>query len=123
MAGGFRHWLARLGRDDEQLDAQALSASSDASGAQHADQCHQGEVVTVQGRLRSVDLRPADDLATLVAELFDGTDAINLVWLGRRSIPGIEPGRTLRAKGRLAVRDGIKTIYNPNYELRDAVAG
>ncbi len=72
-----------------------------------------GQVVTVQGRLRSVDLRPADSLATLVAELYDGTDAIQLVWLGRRSIPGIEPGRTILAKGRIANRDGVKTHLQP----------
>ncbi|MFD1048108.1 hypothetical protein ACFQ1S_22485, partial [Kibdelosporangium lantanae] len=41
-----------------------------------------------------------------------------LVWLGRRRIPGIEPGRTVKAKGRIAVRDGRKVLYNPYYELQ-----
>jgi RecJ-like exonuclease len=120
MAGGLRKWLNRLGRDDDQLEAEALSDSSDRCGALHALQCQVGQIVTVQGRLRSVDLKPADALATLVAELYDGTDTVQLVWLGRRSIPGIEPGRTILVKGRVANRDGIKTIYNPNYELRTA---
>jgi RecG-like helicase len=121
MPGGLRRWMNRLGRDDEQLEAEALAESSDACGAQHAKQCQMGQVVVVQGRLRSVDLKPAEALATLVAELYDGTDAIQLVWLGRRSIPGIEPGRTILVKGRLASRDGVKSIYNPNYELRPAL--
>ena len=121
MAGGLRRWLARLSSDDDQLEAQALTESADKCGAQHVKQCQLGQTVTVQGRLRSVDLRPADALATLVAELYDGTDAIQLVWLGRRSIPGIEPGRTISVHGRIANRDGTKTIYNPNYELRPAL--
>lgn len=121
MAGGVRRWLSALGRDDDQLEAQALTESSDKCGARHAQQCRTGEVVTVQGRLRSVELRPAESLATLVAELYDGTDAVHLVWLGRRSIPGVEPGRTILAKGRIANRDGVKTIYNPDYELRPAL--
>ena len=122
MTGGLRRWFNRLGRDDDQLEAEALTESADACGAQHAKQCQMGQLVTVQGRLRSVDLKPADALATLVAELYDGTDAIELVWLGRRSIPGIEPGRTILVRGRIANRDGVKTIYNPNYELRPALA-
>jgi RecJ-like exonuclease len=121
MPSRFRQWISRLGRDDDQLEAEALTESSNACGAQHARQCRLGEVVVIQGRLRSVDLRPADAQATLVAELYDGTDAVELVWLGRRSIPGIEPGRTILVRGRVANRDGMKTIYNPNYELRPAL--
>jgi len=78
--------------------------------------------VTIIGRLRSVDLHPTDSLATLDAELYDGTDSVSLIWIGRRSIPGVEPGRTVKAKGRLAVRDGRKVIYNPDYELMPAHA-
>jgi RecJ-like exonuclease len=42
--------------------------------------------------------------------------------LGRRSIPGIEPGRTVKVRGRVAVRDGQKVIYNPDYDLLPAHA-
>ena len=42
---------------------------------------------------------------------------VTLVWLGRRHIAGIEPGRHLTARGRVAVRDDRKVIYNPYYEL------
>ncbi len=118
MAGSLSRWLKKLSSDDDQLEAAALTSSSEASGAQHALVCTQGQRVVVQGRLRSVDLKPADALATLVAELYDGTDAIELVWLGRRSIPGIEPGRTIKVKGRVAMHDGRKCIFNPDYELR-----
>ena len=42
---------------------------------------------------------------------------VRLVWLGRRHIAGIEPGRAITVKGRIAVRDGRKVLYNPHYEL------
>jgi hypothetical protein len=45
---------------------------------------------------------------------------VDLVWLGRASIPGIEPGTTVVAEGRLAVRRGRATMFNPRYELRFA---
>ena len=53
------------------------------------------------------------------AEVLDGTDAVMLVWLGQRRIPGIESGRTLRVRGRLGkLETGSKAIYNPHYEIQ-----
>ena len=60
---------------------------------------------------------PRTNLPTLEAELYDGSDVVTLVFLGRRSIAGIEPGRQLTARGRIAIRDDRKVIYNPYYEL------
>ena len=118
MSTSVSRWLKRLTSDDAELEADKLSSEVSATaGARHAGSCGQGERVCIMGRLRFVDLRPTDSLATLVAELYDGTDAVQLVWLGRRSIPGVEPGRTLKARGRIAVRDGQKVMYNPDYEL------
>ncbi|MEU6645442.1 OB-fold nucleic acid binding domain-containing protein [Saccharomonospora sp. NPDC046836] len=115
--GYFSRLVRKLTSDIEQLDAADLSEKSEAGGAQRACDCRSGEEVTVLGRLRSVDLCPANGAATLEAELFDGTDEVTLVWLGRRRIPGIEPGRTIKVRGRMADRNGQKVLYNPYYEL------
>ena len=122
MSTKIGRWMKKLTTDDETVDADLLSSEVAASGCQHAAGCWQGQRVTIIGRLRSVELRPTDALATLNAELYDGTDAVSLIWLGRRSIPGVETGRTVKAKGRLAMRDGRKVIYNPDYELMPAHA-
>ena len=53
----------------------------------------------------------------LVAELFDGERSVNLVWVGRRRIAGIEPGVFLVAEGRIAKVKGVPTIFNPNYQI------
>jgi hypothetical protein len=53
----------------------------------------------------------------LVAEVWDGNGAVNLVWIGRRTIAGIEPGVFLRARGRVAQVRGASTIFNPAYEI------
>jgi len=116
--GFWRRLVRRLTIDAAELDADDLSQRVEQAGARRASECVGGETVTVLGRLRSVELCPREAVATLEAELFDGTEAITLVWLGRRRIPGIEPGRTVRASGRLAVRDGRKVLYNPYYELQ-----
>lgn len=74
--------------------------------------------VTVNGVLRSVTLRPRQGVAALEAELYDGTGTVDLVWLGRREISGIEPGRRGLFEGLVCAIDGRPTIYNPRYELQ-----
>jgi hypothetical protein len=81
------------------------------------------EVVAVAGTLRAVTLRPQSTSQTMEAELWDGTGRVHLVWLGRREIPGIEPGRRLIVRGRLANVHGERTIFNPSYELQPAEPG
>lgn len=118
--GALRRMMRKLTSDVGTLDARDLSEDAERSGAHRASECSCGQDVTVFGRLRSVEFCPQDADATLEAELFDGTEGVILVWMGRRRIPGIEPGRTLRVRGRIAVRDGRKVIYNPFYEICQA---
>ncbi|GAB2681745.1 OB-fold nucleic acid binding domain-containing protein [Saccharopolyspora gloriosae] len=117
--GYWRRLMRRLTSDVAELDADDLSERSQASGAQRACDCRCGQEAVVLGRLRSVDMSPTNSAPTLEAELFDGTEGVTLVWLGRRRITGIEPGRTIKARGRIAVRDGCKVLYNPYYELQN----
>jgi hypothetical protein len=73
--------------------------------------------VQIQGTLRTVTLRPRGGVPALEAELYDGTGAITLVWLGRRRIAGIVPGRAIRVRGRIGVQHRARVIFNPRYEL------
>ena len=114
---GFRRFFERLTASDTELDAQELQRDAAKCGAMPAGQCHRGQVVSVSGRLKTVAYTPRTNLPTLEAELYDGSDVVTLVFLGRRSIAGIEPGRQLTARGRIAIRDDRKVIYNPFYEL------
>jgi amino acid transporter len=79
-----------------------------------------GERVYLAGALRAVTLRPYGPSLTMEADLWDGTGSVTLVWLGRRSIPGVEPGRRIVVHGRLTVRQGRRVVFNPTYELRPA---
>jgi hypothetical protein len=114
---GLRGFLERLTASEEELDARELQRDSAKCGAVPAGQCQRGQVVSVSGRLRTVAYTPRTNLPTLEADLYDGSDVVTLVFLGRRSIVGIEPGRQLTARGRIALRDDRKVIYNPYYEL------
>jgi hypothetical protein len=41
-----------------------------------------------------------------------------LIWLGRRRITGIAPGRSLQVEGRIGVQDKNRVMFNPRYELK-----
>jgi amino acid transporter len=86
-----------------------------------ADSRHR-EMVDVAGTLRAVSIRPRGSTPTMEAELWDGTGRVLLVWLGRRDIPGVQPGRKIVVHGRLTSVKGERAIYNPSYELQP-VAG
>lgn len=118
-AGYFRRLTRRLTEDLEELDAEELVETSQASGARHACDCRRGEEVTMVGRLRSVEACPKTGNASVEADFFDGTEEVQLVWIGRRRIPGIETGKTLLVRGRIGDRGGRKAIFNPYYELRE----
>jgi hypothetical protein len=113
----LKRFVHRLTASEEELDAEELQEESAASGSTLCRQVRRGDLVTVSGRLRTVVYTPRTNLPTLEAELYDGSDVVTLVWLGRRHIAGVEPGRTLTARGRIAIRDDRKVIYNPYYEL------
>jgi RecJ-like exonuclease len=116
--GWVRRTLRRLLADPHELDAEDLQGHVGRTGAKPVARCGQGEPVTVAGRLRSVVYTPKNTVPTVDAELYDGSGSVHLVWLGRRRIPGVEPGRVVVARGRVAERDGSLVIYNPWYELR-----
>jgi hypothetical protein len=75
------------------------------------------ERVKLRGSLRTVTLRPRAGVPALEAELDDGSGVVTIVWLGRRRIAGIEPGRAISVEGRIGAHEGTRVMYNPRYEL------
>lgn len=86
-----------------------------------------GAVVRRDGMVVNVRLpgpdgptRFAADLVTEPAgpgQVSAAGERIRLVWIGQRSVPGIEPGRWLHVEGFRADHDGVPTVFNPRYEL------
>lgn len=115
--GRLRRAVHRLTAQAEELDAEDLQRRVDKLGAQTVASCVDRTPVTVFGTIRSLTIRPRAGTPALEAELFDGSDVVTLVWLGRRTIAGVEPGRQLSATGRITTNEGRRLIFNPRYEL------
>jgi amino acid transporter len=75
------------------------------------------QTAVVQGRIRSVEVSPISGSPALRCELVDDTGGVTLLFYGRRSIAGIEPGVQLRAEGRIGTYKGHLAIANPLYSL------
>jgi hypothetical protein len=79
--------------------------------------------VRITGTVQNIRHDRIGGMPALEAELLpEGQSRIELVWLGRDTIPGIEPGSMVAVEGRVAVRRGRDTLFNPRYELTTTTA-
>jgi hypothetical protein len=62
-------------------------------------------------------VQPWAGVPTLECTLVDQSGAINLVFLGRRDVPGIGPGARLSAEGMIGRHGGRLAVINPMYEI------
>ena len=73
--------------------------------------------VRAVGEVRSVRIVPRAGAPALEVLVIDGRGALTAVFLGRRKIAGMSPGRRLVLEG-LTARDGRRLLlFNPVYEL------
>jgi RecG-like helicase len=114
----LQRWIERLGAPSAELFAEDVRREHEVDSTPVAE-LRPREVATVAGRLTTVVLHTESRSPSVKAELFDGTGQVELIWLGRRRIVGLEAGTRLTASGRVAATHGGRlAIYNPIYELR-----
>jgi hypothetical protein len=101
----------------EDQHARELRATTKAGRCDLIADCADRTPVRLRGTLKTVTLRPRGGVPALEAELFDGSDSLVLIWLGRREIAAISPGRSLEVQGRIGRLGGDRVIYNPRYTL------
>jgi hypothetical protein len=76
--------------------------------------------VSVVGEICSLRIVPRAGSPSLEATITDGSGFLVAVWMGRRQIAGVAPGRRLVVSGRANPgADGGRRLYlyNPRYEL------
>ena len=112
--------LHKLASSNAELESEELQENVRAEGAVPIRTCEDRQVVSLTGTVSTVTIHPRGGYPALEVELRDGSGAVTLVWLGRRQIPGIDPGRSLKISGRISCHEGRRVIYNPKYELLSA---
>ena len=114
--------LRRITSSTAELESEELQRNVREEGSVPIQNCEDRERVQLTGTVSTVTISPRAGHPALEVELRDGSGAVTLVWLGRRQIPGIDCGQTLKVWGRISCHDGKRLIYNPRYELMQAPA-
>jgi hypothetical protein len=114
--------LRRITSSNAELESEELQRNVREEGSVPIQNCEDRQRVQLTGTVSTVTINPRAGHPALEVELRDGSGAVTLVWLGRRQIPGIDCGRTLKIWGRISCRNGRRLIYNPRYELMQAPA-
>lgn len=90
--------------------------------------------VVCRGHIESVTYMPVDQSPAFTAIVSDSDTRrsdtrrsgkrspesggrLRVVWLGRRSVPGIAAGTEVRLEGMLSPSHGLPTMFNPRYEI------
>ncbi|MGH8979045.1 MAG: OB-fold nucleic acid binding domain-containing protein [Acidimicrobiia bacterium] len=113
----LRKFVDKLTKPVEELDRQELTAFCDRLHSTPIDQIQPRVPTRVAGEIRSVRIVPRAGADALEVTVSDGRAAVTGVFLGRRKIGGLSPGRKVVLEG-VVLPDGKQhQIYNPIYTL------
>ena len=113
----LRKFMDRITKPVDELDREELTTWCNSTGCVPINEAELRRPVCVSGEVRSVRIVPRAGADALEAAVYDGRGSVTAVFLGRRKIPGISPGRRLQLEGVVSRDDGVKVMYNPLYTL------
>jgi len=73
--------------------------------------------VRLAGIVKRITVHPEQGFEALEARLFDGTGEMSVVWMGRRSIPGLTLGTRLVVEGVVGEQRLGRRMVNPLFEF------
>ncbi|WRS29572.1 hypothetical protein U6G28_08575 [Actinomycetaceae bacterium MB13-C1-2] len=81
-------------------------------------ECPERFEVVVAGLVSAVEHVTMDNNCKFIAVLDDDSGStLRLVWLGRGAIPGLSPGRPLKARGTVQKKTEGLTMMDPSYTI------
>lgn len=114
----LRKFVEKLTKPIEEQDRERLVSWCNLHGATPIDQAELRHPVRIAGEVRSVRIVPRAGADALEAVVGDGRSSVTAVFLGRRKIAGLSPGRRLLLEGVVTKdRELGRVMYNPMYTL------
>jgi hypothetical protein len=116
----LRKIVDRLRQPVEELDRRELEKFCTGLGATPLDEVELRRPVRVAGEVRSLRIVPRAGADALEVSINDGRGQVTAVFLGRRKIIGLSPGRKLVVEGVIAAHGRQRLMFNPLYEFLGA---
>jgi hypothetical protein len=113
----LRKFVERITKPTDEIDREKLTTWCDTQGGAPLDHIEVRRPVFVAGEIRSVRIVPRAGADALEATVQDGRGVVTAVFLGRRRIPGLSPGRRVTFEGVVTDDRGTRLMYNPIYTL------
>jgi hypothetical protein len=117
LAGQDRAMQDRAGQDRAGKDRASYDRPTPPPGVNPIGSVTKPGRVTVEGRIRAVEIRPVERNSVLAVEISDVTGDLTALFYGRSHIPGLICGARVRFRGTAGVRQGSPVMINPAYEL------
>src|SRR3954469_5660640 len=83
----------------------------------HIEECPRRVPVRIGGEGQGIRVVPRSGSPSLEVTVTDGTGRAVAAFLGRRSLPGVVPGRSIVIEGVGRDEDGRTVILNPAYTI------
>jgi RecG-like helicase len=118
LAERLRGFLTRLTESDEQRLAEEIQRWADTvPGTARITDTEVRNRAKIAGVVKRITVRPMEGSESLEALVSDGTGDIRVVWMGRRTIPGLKLGTRIVVEGVVAEQRGERRMVNPTFEF------
>ncbi len=107
----------RFTKSTEDNDRERLAAFCDDLDVTRLDELPLRVPVRFGGEITSVRIVPRAGAPALEVNISDGRGSVVAVFLGRRHIAAMSPGRRLEAEGVATARGPERLVYNPWYRF------
>ena len=120
----FRKLRDRLNESDEaRLAAELRTWAAKVPGTTAIADGAVRERARFAGVVRRITVRPVHGFDALEVELYDGSGELSVLWLGRRTIPGLTLGSRLVVEGVLGLDRDRRRVVNPTFEFLSSAEG
>jgi RecG-like helicase len=113
----LRGVVKRLSTTVEELDREQLRSYCDGLGVTPIDEIVPRTQLRLGGEVRSVRMVPRAGAPALEVTISDGRGSATAVFLGRRKIAGVMPGRRMVIEGMAGRSANRVLLFNPLYTL------
>ncbi len=113
----LRRLVEKITKPVEERDREDLDAYCERLGCVRLDALPPRGAVRAAGEIRSVRIVPRAGAPALEVTVNDGRGSLTAVFLGRRKILGVSPGRKIVIEGVVSGTGRSAQVFNPIYTL------